>query len=120
MQISAAGIESTWIRSAPFARSAAFCYRSTLFTAVEQHFSDNPSGYSVAFAQLRESGGRDHGSWLVAAVEAMVARSRLAFLHRTGELSGAESNLKTRCDLALQLARIDEEERFEFSLSADP
>jgi Fic family protein len=95
-------------------------YRSTLFTAVEQHFSENPSGYSFAFEQLSGSGGRDQWSWLVAAIEAMAGRSRLAFLHRTGELSLSEVNLKTRCDLALQLARIDEEERVEFSLTADP
>ena len=92
-------------------------YRSTLLTAVEQHSSENPSGYNAAFTQLRESGGRDHWSWLVAAVEAMAARSRLAFLYRTGELSVAESDLKTRCDLARQLARISEEEREEFSPS---
>jgi hypothetical protein len=88
-------------------------YRSTLLTAVEQHFSENPPAYTKAFIDLGNGGGTDHWSWLVTALEAMAAHSRLAFLYCTGEWSPGKNEAKTRRDLEAQLARITEEEHAE-------
>jgi hypothetical protein len=85
-------------------------YRSTLFTAVEQHFAENPKAYTKAFLDLGVGGCADHWSWLITALEAMANHSRLAFLYRTGEWSPGENDAKNRRDLEAQLARITEEE----------
>lgn len=85
-------------------------YRSTLFTAVEQHFAENPKTYTRAFIDLGNGGCADHWSWLVTALEAMAAHSRLAYLYRTGEWSPGETDAKNCRDLEAQLARITEEE----------
>ena len=88
-------------------------YRSTLFTAVEQHFSENQRAYTKVFIDLGNCGGTDHWPWLVTALEAMAAHSRLAFLHRTGEWSLDQDDAKNRRDLEAQLARITAEENDE-------
>ena len=85
-------------------------YRSTLLTAVEQHFAESPTAYTKAFIDLGNGGGSDHWPWLVTALEAMAARSRLAFLYRTGEWSPEKTGPKTHRDIEAQLARITEEE----------
>ncbi len=94
-------------------------YHSTLFTAVEQHCSENPAGYRRAFAELRQSGGRDQVAWLTAALGAMSARSRLAFLYRTGQGVPREGEPTEQRNLQDQLARITAEERDERDVSRE-
>ncbi len=60
-------------------------YRSTLLTAVEQHFSHDPAAYRRAFLHLVETGGRDHEAWLVAALRAMMLNSVAAAWFRRRE-----------------------------------
>ena len=53
-------------------------FRSTLFTAVEQHFRTRPGAYAQAFFELRARDNRGHEPWLVVALEAMAASAALA------------------------------------------
>lgn len=93
-------------------------YRSTLFTAVEQHFSENPKAYTKVFIDLGGGGGADHWPWIATALEAMVNHSRLAFFHLTGEWSPGQDDPKTRRHLETQLTRITAEENDESVLAA--
>jgi hypothetical protein len=63
-------------------------YRSTLLTAVEQHFAATPAAYLEAFYRLAASGCGDVGEWLRDALTAMMRRSfaAAAFRRRDGRL----------------------------------
>lgn len=85
-------------------------FRSTLFTAVEQHFAETPWKYGQAFIDLGERGGDDHWIWIATALEAMAAHSRLVFLHRAGEWKPEDRDEKEVRDFVAQRARIAAEE----------
>ncbi|MBI2237469.1 MAG: glycosyltransferase [Actinobacteria bacterium] len=53
-------------------------FRSTLLTAVEQHFHAEPGAYPRAFRELVEGGALDQEPWLFAALSAMAGNSALA------------------------------------------
>ncbi len=53
-------------------------YRSTLFTAVEQHSRSDPRRYSQAFREMRDSFPLGDEPWLAAALEMMRDNSRFA------------------------------------------
>jgi hypothetical protein len=66
-----ARLASTWMLMAAG-------YRSTLFTAVEQHSRGNPRRYFQAFREMRNSFPLGDEPWLVAALEMMRDNSRYA------------------------------------------
>ena len=53
-------------------------YRSTLFTAVEQHFHATPWAYGEAFAVLRDGGWTDLDGWLATVLGAAAGRVTFA------------------------------------------
>jgi len=60
-------------------------YRSTLFTAVEQHFRADPPAYHRAFVALAERGPDDPTPWIGSALRAMWASSAAVVWLRTRE-----------------------------------
>lgn len=92
-------------------------FRSTLFTAVEQHFHANPVGYPRAFRALVECGARDQDPWLHAALSAMAGNSALATWYREREriprrflAAWQRKNPRSAAELDHQLARLREED----------
>lgn len=60
-------------------------YKSTLFTAVEQHSHVEPRRYSKAFTPLRASRPTQHEPWLFTALDQMAQASAHAATYRTRE-----------------------------------
>jgi len=60
-------------------------YRSTLFTAVEQHSAPSPGHYGRSFTLLRASQPTQHEPWLAANLQMMQWRSESATAYRTRE-----------------------------------
>ena len=92
-------------------------FRSTLFTAVEQHFQVDPLGYTRAFRELVGCGAGEQEPWLHAALSAMVARSALATWRRERDRVPRWSMSRWRRDhpraaaeLERQLERLRDEE----------
>ena len=70
-------------------------YRSTLLTAVEQHFQYQPRAYARSFWTLRAGHEKDHAPWLITALEAMLLNSMMAGWFRTRQdhlLKAAETS----------------------------
>lgn len=97
-------------------------FRSTLLTAVEQHFHANPHAYGRAFYELRAAGAADQEPWLAAALSAMAGHSALATWHRRSGRSfeGLEawrrSHPRDAAEMAYQVERLDEEEAEDHAL----
>jgi Fic family protein len=70
-------------------------YRSTLLTAVEQHFQVQPRAYVRSFKILRAGGEKDHGRWLITTLEAMLFNSMKAawFRERQDDLIAAAQGI---------------------------
>ncbi|MGQ0668973.1 MAG: glycosyltransferase, partial [Actinomycetota bacterium] len=92
-------------------------FRSTLFTAVEQHFHANPVGYPRAFRALVECGARDQEPWLLAALSAMAGSSALATWYRERARVPRRALARWRrqhprsaAELDYQIGRLNEEE----------
>jgi Fic family protein len=93
-------------------------YRSTLFTAVEQHTCYDPSSYRRSFALLRDRGdSAATWTWLTTALGAMALCSQLAAWHRVQRTTRADRGTRipedrsARDALAFQLRRLRAEER---------
>lgn len=92
-------------------------YRSTLLTAVEQHFRADPIAYPLAFRTLRAGGFVDADVWLATSLEAAVARATFAaWWKRGGALTGPRMRWWRRrhprnaAELERQLRRLSAEE----------
>lgn len=60
-------------------------FKSTLFTAVEQHTAPMPGAYSRAFARLRSSMPTQHEPWLASHLQLMAWSSEFAAAYRLRE-----------------------------------
>ncbi len=60
-------------------------FKSTLFTAVEQHTAPMPQAYSRAFGRLRSSRPTQHEPWLASHLQLMAWSSEFAAAFRTRE-----------------------------------
>ncbi len=60
-------------------------YKSTLFTAVEQHTTPVPAAYSRAFGLLRSSSPTQHEPWLASHLQLMAWNSEFAAAYRLRE-----------------------------------
>lgn len=89
-------------------------YRSTLFTAAEQHFLPYPDAYVKNFADLAASRG-DAWPWLTKALEAMARRScRAAWFCRR------ESELRAKCRKLGLKGRVLEQALIDYDAHARP
>ena len=88
-------------------------FRSTLFTAVEQHFFCAPSEYRAGFRALADDLEGNSQRWLTAALAAMSSASAYAYWVRTGgnDRSAAGSALEPL--IRMQVRRLHDEEEAE-------
>jgi fido (protein-threonine AMPylation protein) len=73
-------------------------FRSTLFTAVEQHSAVRPNAYARAFALLRSSEPTQQEPWLVTHLQLMAWSSELAAAYRLREIAMREALMAAGVD----------------------